>query len=205
MSGGMTPNRLAETIRSTPFEGRRRLVALAGPPASGKSTLAEEIAAQDPTFRVVPMDGFHLDNAILDARGMRARKGSPPTFDVAGFVHMVRRLATEDEVVIPAFDRALDKSINAAAVVGPEIDTVIVEGNYLLLDAPGWRDLMPLWDYAIQLDVAEDVLRDRLLQRWLSYGFSEAEARAKADANDLPNALYVKAHSLRPDLTVTTG
>lgn len=150
------------------------------------------------------MDGFHLDNAILDARGLRARKGSPQTFDAAGFVHLIRRLRTEDEVVIPAFDRALDKSINCAAIVGPDVETVVVEGNYLLLDAPVWRELKPLWDYSVQLDVPEDVLRARLMERWLSFGFSEEDARIKAEANDLPNAAFVRAHSLPADLTIST-
>lgn len=198
----MTPNQLASTIRSLPFTGRRRLVALAGPPASGKSTLAEELAAQNPAFRVVPMDGFHLDNAVLDARGLRDRKGAPETFDAIGFLHLIRRLRSEAEVIIPAFDRALDRSINGAAVVGPEIETVIVEGNYLLLDAPVWRDLAQLWDYSVQLDVPEQVLRARLIERWLSHGFSEAEARAKAEANDLPNAAVVRERTLPADLTI---
>jgi pantothenate kinase len=201
----MTPSALATQITSIAFDGRRRLVAVAGPPASGKSTLAEELAAHDPSFRVVPMDGFHLDNAVLEARGLLARKGSPQTFDAAGFVHLIRRLQTEDEVVIPAFDRALDKSINGAAVVGPDVTTVIVEGNYLLLDAPFWRDLAALWDYSIQLVVPEDVLRARLMQRWLSYGFSEADARTKAEANDLPNAAFVTAHSLNADLRIASS
>jgi pantothenate kinase len=201
----MTPSALATQITSIPFEGRRRLVAVAGPPASGKSTLAEDLATQDPAFRVVPMDGFHLDNVVLEARGLLARKGSPQTFDAAGFVHLIRRLRTEDEVVIPAFDRALDKSINGAAVVGPDVTTVIVEGNYLLLDAPVWRELAALWDYSIQLDVPEDVLRARLMQRWLSYGFSEADALSKAEANDLPNAAFVRAHSLNADLRIASS
>jgi pantothenate kinase len=51
------------------------------------------------------MDGFHLDNAILTARGLLPRKGAPETFDALGFVRMVERLGTDAEVVIPGFDR----------------------------------------------------------------------------------------------------
>jgi len=67
----------------------RRLIAIAGAPASGKSTLAarvvEGLNAQVPgRAAVVPMDGFHLDDTVLSARGDLARKGAPHTFDVLG-------------------------------------------------------------------------------------------------------------------------
>ncbi|MFP7675581.1 nucleoside triphosphate hydrolase [Marivita sp. S0852] len=199
----MTPDALFSQIQHVPFSGRRRLVALCGGPASGKSTLAEALAGMQDTCAVVPMDGFHLDNRVLEQRGLRARKGAPQTFDAAGFVHLIRRLRTEDEIVIPVFDRSRDLVLGGAAVVGPEVETVVVEGNYLLLDAPHWRDLSDLWDFSIQLSVPQDVLRDRLVQRWVSYGFSEAEALARAQSNDLPNAAFVAAHALPADLVVT--
>jgi len=55
-------------------EGRpRKLIALGGPPCSGKSNmarrLADKLTAAGRTTQVVPMDGFHLDNRILQARG----------------------------------------------------------------------------------------------------------------------------------------
>ena len=52
--------------------------ALLGPSGCGKSTLATELArrlsAQRRKTIVVPMDGFHLDNAILETRGLTQRK-----------------------------------------------------------------------------------------------------------------------------------
>ena len=87
---------LADRVHARRADQPRVLVALAGAPGSGKSTLATELARrlrdQRLACEVVPMDGFHLDNAVLDARGLRARKGSPETFDADGFVHLVRRL-----------------------------------------------------------------------------------------------------------------
>ncbi len=55
----------------------RRLIAISGPPAAGKSTLAQALAAARPAATVVPMDGFHLDNSLLDAAGLRGQKGAP--------------------------------------------------------------------------------------------------------------------------------
>jgi len=71
----------------------RSLVAIAGAPGAGKSTLAAALVDRlGPEAALVPMDGFHLDNAILDARGRRFAKGSPDTFDVAGFEAALQRL-----------------------------------------------------------------------------------------------------------------
>lgn len=191
----MEIEQLGRRIAGHPFKGRRRLVAIAGPPASGKSTLAAAVVHQVPNSCVVPMDGFHLDNSILEQRGLLTRKGSPDSFDAMGFKHLIIRLTQEDEVVFPVFDRNLDRAIAGAGVVAAETQTVVVEGNYLLLDAPIWRDLGDYWDDTVQLEVPMPVLKKRLTQRWVDHGFTHSDALAKAAANDLPNAKFVAQHS----------
>tara|TARA_R110000787_G_scaffold130869_1_gene242810 strand:- start:147 stop:800 length:654 start_codon:yes stop_codon:yes gene_type:complete len=190
-------------IEATAFSGKRRLVALVGAPASGKSTLATALAARSDSIQVVPMDGFHLDNAILYERGLMHRKGASNTFDSAGFVHLVRRLKTEDDVVFPVFDRTRDLSIAGAGAIRPETTTLIVEGNYLMLDQPHWRDLAPLWDLSVRIDIPLDVLRQRLLQRWLDHGHDRAEAAEKTNRNDLPNATFMLEKSLPCDVVIS--
>ncbi|MEH6836898.1 MAG: nucleoside/nucleotide kinase family protein, partial [Falsihalocynthiibacter arcticus] len=127
---------ICTTLLAAPRKGRRRLVALAGAPASGKSTLAQDLAdrmtAAGCDTRVLPMDGFHLGNTQLHAQGNFAQKGAPQTFDVRGFLMLVARIQTEDEVFYPIFDRTLDAAIAAEGRVDKACDTVIVEGNYLL-------------------------------------------------------------------------
>lgn len=197
-------DRLVSRIRSAPLRGKRRLVAVAGAPASGKSTLAETLAGADPSFCMVPMDGFHLDNAVLRSRNLLHRKGAPETFDVAGLVHLVRRLTQDAEVIYPGFDRSLDRAIAGIGVVGPQTETVIIEGNYLLLDSPGWRDLVPLWDLSIRLDVPAETLETRLMQRWLDHGYSARDASEKVQQNDMINADTVIDKALAADITLTT-
>ena len=181
-------------------KGGRLIVALAGAPASGKSTLVEELAQTlGATAAVLPMDGYHLDNAVLDARGHRARKGAPWTFDVDGLARDLARVRADDApVLVPVFDRALDLSRGAAREIGPAVRIVLVEGNYLLLNDPPWTALAGFWDLSVMLTVPLDVLESRLIQRW--------EGRAGAAdwirLNDLPNARIVTERSRVADVTI---
>ena len=202
----MTPAQLAATIRAKAQAQGRFLTALAGPPGAGKSTLAAElVAALGQGAKAVPMDGFHYDDGVLIARGARARKGAPDTFDVAGFRHLLTRLRTEDEVAIPLFDRDLEISRAGADIVGPQDRILIVEGNYLLLNEAPWPDLAPLFDLTIWIDVPEAELDRRLMARWAHYGKTPDEARAWIDGNDMPNIRRVVAGSRPADLVIRQG
>lgn len=178
----------------------RSITAIAGAPASGKSTLAEDLVhrlnAEGPgSAAVFPMDGYHYDDAVLHARGQRPRKGAPFTFDVAGFGHMLTRLRanTEAEIAVPVFDRALEISRNAARIIPDTVRHLVVEGNYLLLDEAPWSDLRRHYDTSVFLRVPEGILKARLLDRWKD--LAGEDLRAKMDENDLPNALLVARQS----------
>ena len=195
---------LAEQVLASPRSGVRRLVALAGPPASGKSTqakiLANRLNEEGCSAQVLPMDGFHLHNEILVERGLLNSKGAPETFDMQGFLQLITRLHDEPEVYFPTFDRSRDIAIAAAGCVNKACDTVIVEGNYLLFDRPIWRDLRHHWDLALRLEVPEVILKRRLLERWLSYGLSPVQARRRAEENDLANARVIEEFTLPADI-----
>lgn len=199
---------LAERAQARRAAQPRVLVALAGGPGSGKSTLAaalvRRLREQRIPSEVVPMDGFHLDNAVLDARGLRQRKGAPETFDAQGFLHLVRRLKAGGEVVVPLFDRARDIAVAGAQVVPAACEVVVCEGNYLLFDEAPWSDLAPLWDVTARLDVPLSDLRARLIQRWLDHGLSRAAATRRAEGNDVPNARRVIERALPAELILAT-
>ncbi len=197
-----------ESLLTQQAEGKQLLVAIAGAPGSGKSTLAQALAtrlnAPVESAIVVPMDGFHLDNALLDARGHQAVKGAPHTFDVDGLYNLIKRLGSpvdhSSKIYIPLFDRLADLSRNAAGMVGPEHRIILVEGNYLLLQRSGWDALNGLFDLRIMLDVPLETLESRLIQRWLDHGHDEKTARQRALSNDLPNAHVVLQESAVPDV-----
>lgn len=189
--------------------GVRRFIAVAGPPGSGKSTYAEALCAtlnmQGRNAVVLPMDGYHYDNAILDQRGWRDRKDAPHTFDVAALERDLRRLRDADHsVFVPVFDRAQDLSRAFAREIPSECDYVIVEGNYLLLDMPPWQALRGLFDLTLFCAVAETILIKRLLDRWRGYGLPEPEVTKKVFENDLLNAASIGQHSVPADMMIET-
>ena len=149
------------------------------------------------------MDGFHLDDAVLRERGLLARKGAPETFDARGLVDIVRAIrAAREDVFVPLFDRSRELAIAAARAVTPKDRIILLEGNYLLLDQNPWRQLPALVDHTIMLMPPEDILRERLMRRWLDLGMPEEEARAKVMENDLPNGSVVRARSRTADVTL---
>ncbi|WP_299483746.1 nucleoside/nucleotide kinase family protein [uncultured Roseibium sp.] len=186
---------------------QRSITAVCGPPGAGKSTLSDELAAQlnekDPgSAAVFPMDGYHFDDLILNARGWRPRKGAPHTFDVGGFRQMLIRLKRneEDEIAVPVFDRSIEIARNSARVIPRSVRHLIVEGNYLLLDEAPWRDLGPLFDTTVFLNVPLTELERRLAERW--QGLSETDRKAKLEENDLPNARKVVSGSLPAEFQI---
>ena len=186
--------------------GRRHLIAIAGPPGSGKSTIAADVVGllerSGRAAALVTMDGFHLDNGVLVERGQLDRKGAPETFDLAGFATAIERLTQGGEVILPIFDRTRDDSIAGAQVVGADRDWLVIEGNYLLLDAPGWRDLAGRWTRSFHLRTPWEVLEARLTQRWLDHGKSPEDARNRALGFDIPNARRIERDSMQADMDV---
>ena len=178
----------------------RFLLGIAGPPGAGKSTVAAAVeqAANEqrgPGFAAVaPLDGFHLSNERLDELGLRGVKGAPETFDVEGFVHLLERVRNDpgSTILWPAFDRTIEQTVPDAIPITDSTRLVVTEGNYLLLDRPGWREVRPLLDEAWYVDAPRSVLRERLLARALA-GRTEAEAVAHVDGSDLRNAELIAA------------
>jgi len=181
----------------------RALLGIAGAPGAGKSTLAAAlVGALAGQAVLVPMDGFHLADAELDRLGRRDRKGAPDTFDVAGYVHLLRRLRErEDDVVwAPTFVRQQEQAVAGALAVPRDVPLVVTEGNYLLADG-GFAPVRDLLDETWFLDVDPVQRRQRLVTRHVQHGRSPAEAEQWVVSDDR-NAALVEATRDRADLVV---
>jgi pantothenate kinase len=188
------------------FSSRRHIIAIAGAPGSGKSTASEILTAQlnavcPGSAAILPMDGYHYDDVILNERGLRSRKGAPDTFDVGGLKQMLTRLKQndEDEIAAPVFDRSLELSRGSARMIANTVRVIVVEGNYLLLNRRPWSELRSAFDTTVMIKTSEEVLRERLTKRWKDYALSPDEVNAKVELNDLLNGRFVLNNSITPD------
>ncbi|WP_107676745.1 nucleoside triphosphate hydrolase [Agrobacterium sp. LAD9] len=200
---GLTLKRLAGA------KGRRVMIAIAGAPGSGKSTIAEHVvdvlnAGEGVSAALFPMDGFHCDDAVLEEMKRRPFKGAIDTFDAHGLRHMLERLkANEDDVVaVPVFDRAIEIARAGGRLIPQSVDIIVCEGNYLLASQSPWDRLKQIFDLTVFVDVDEDDLRARLRDRWRSFGLGEDEINRKVEENDLPNGRFIISSSTEPDLRI---
>ncbi|KAJ5960823.1 uncharacterized protein N7479_007973 [Penicillium vulpinum] len=224
--------RLADAIRNhaDAHPKSRFLVAIAGIPGSGKTTTAEAVVQQlnqNSTSRaaLLSMDGFHLSRAALDQlpnpKEAHIRRGAPWTFDVSRFVAFISRLRTwadetplaapysgtwspEDVICAPTFDHEAKDPVEDGISITPDASIIIIEGNYLLLDEPGWCELAALVDYRVFVDSDPLEARSRLAERHLRAGIEKTleDGYRRVDSNDSLNAMSIREKLLATDMIV---
>ncbi|KAJ5550331.1 hypothetical protein N7461_005029 [Penicillium sp. DV-2018c] len=224
--------RLADAIRNqaAAHPKSRYLVAIAGIPGSGKTTTAEAVVQQlnqSSTSRtaLLSMDGFHLSRAALDQlpdpKEAYARRGAPWTFDVRRFVDFVGRLRTwadetplaapysgnwssEEVMYAPTFDHQVKDPVEDGIAITPDASIIIIEGNYLLLDDPDWREIAELVDYRVFVDTDPLEARGRLAERHLRAGIEKTleDGYRRVDSNDFLNGASIREKLLAPDMIV---
>lgn len=195
--------------------GRRIVVFLAAPPATGKSTLVNfltTLAAKTPDLTpitAVGMDGFHhyqdylLSHTVMrDGKEipMTLVKGSPISFDLKALKERISRVKTEASCPWPEYNRKIHNPVDDAVRI--EGDIVLIEGNYLLLDEEGWRDLKDYADYTVRILADEKDVRDRLIWRRTVNGVPQDEAVYLVDTNDIPNVRLCMEKSMDGDITL---
>ncbi|XP_014554009.1 hypothetical protein COCVIDRAFT_40035 [Bipolaris victoriae FI3] len=201
---------------------QRMLVALAGVPGAGKSTVSDalliELAARGiKDVAIVPMDGFHYTREVLsafaDADVAFKRRGAPFTFDAEGCVKLVKSLKTapvttdgEEDLCIsaPTFDHAAKDPVENGISISSRTRLIIVEGNYTLLKQKPWDEIAEICDERWFVDAPVEVVRDRLAQRHLAAGIesSKAAAIARAEENDIPNGELIRSLLIEPDVII---
>lgn len=198
----ITLEELITRARALAAAGERRILGVTGAPGAGKSTVAEAIqAALGDACVLVPMDGYHLANEVLEDLGRRDRKGAADTFDAAGYVTLLKRLhdQRDDVVYAPRFRREIEEPIANAIPVRRDTPLVITEGNYLLMESGDFTRVAPLLDESWYLVPDESVRQERLIARHISYGKDPDAAREWALGSDERNAQLIHKTAARAD------
>ena len=141
------------------------------------------------------MDGFHLRDTELRRLGRYQRKGAIDTFDAAGYVNLLRRLHSREDVIVyaPLFDRSIEESIGSAIPIPRDVPLIITEGNYLLLEDPDWRPVRDLLDESWYVEPGDEERRRRLIARHVQFGRAPHEAHERSHGVDERNAEIIKA------------
>ena len=194
-------------------KGSRVIVMLAAPPGTGKSTLVsflEYLAKStipDKRVQSVGMDGFHLRQEYLlthtveldgEQIPMARIKGAPITFDLDALTRKIWEVSEGNICRWPHYDRQLHDPVDNAITITADI--VLIEGNYLLLDMDGWRDLSRFADYTIVLTADEDMLRERLIGRKMKTGMMREDAEHFVAFSDMPNVRLCLDKTMKADL-----
>ena len=190
--------------------GRKILVYLAAPPATGKSSLLlflEELSkttAGVSPIRALGMDGFHYpaeylkSNTItLDGKEILLNeiKGAPETFDVDLLQEKLREVkigGTDWNI----YDRRIHDVVPNALSVEDEI--ILLEGNYLLLKDSRWTNIRAMADYSVFISADANFLKERLISRKVQGGLAREEAEKfylKSDSKNVERILNDSAEA----------
>lgn len=197
-------------------KGRRMIVYMAAPPGVGKSTLSmflEYLSKNDEKIKckiqAIGMDGFHYKrdyikshNTVVDGVEvpMKKVKGCPETFDLEKLENKVSMIEDND-ILWPIYDRKLHDVVEDQVVVNGDI--IIIEGNWLLLNEEGWKELQEYCDYSIFIKADESMLKDRLINRKIMGGLSEDEAKIFYENSDRKNIYRVLNNKSKSDLELS--
>jgi pantothenate kinase len=190
-------------------QSTRSLIGIVGKPGAGKSTVVEEIEKRykPNEVSIIPMDGFHLSNEELIELGRRDRKGAPDTFDVEGFISLIKKVKHESQVdhKFPIFHREIEASVSDEGAVPKESKVVVIEGNYLFSEDHNWNGVFPLLDHTWFIEINDEVRIERLIARHIRYGKTPEAAENWSRGSDETNARFIELTTHRASNIIKLG
>ncbi|CZR46805.1 uncharacterized protein FPRO_12256 [Fusarium proliferatum ET1] len=197
----------------------RSIIILAGPPGSGKSTIASQVVQRinslhrTPIAKVLPMDGYHYSRSHLDSLPnhveAHARRGAYWTFDGQAVLGMVKQLHESRErpfatLYMPSFDHEIKDPVPDAIVISPDVKIVLVEGNWLLYNQHPWNQIVNYADDTWFVDVDPQLALQRVAKRHVACGIERTleTAMGRARNNDMKNGEDIRRGLIQPNIIV---
>ena len=191
--------------------GRRLIVYIAGPCGAGKTTISlllESLVSSNTDYsaQAVGIDGFHYSHEYLSSHYllrdgekilMRDVKGSAETYDFEKLYNKITALKQSD-VYFPGYDRIIHDVAEDFTYVENQI--IFIEGNWLLLDEPRWKELVRFCDYSIFVEADRETLINRLTERKIMGGLGKEEAKKFVTRSDAKNIDRILNRRFKSDL-----
>ena len=159
----------------TPF-----VIGVAGSVSVGKSTTSRMLKALlaqtpgHPRVDLVTTDGFLYPNAVLEERGLMARKGFPESYDRAALLRFVMAVKSgEAEVAAPVYSHLIYDIVPDEQIVIRRPQILIVEGLNVLqpprrrLDGYLSLAISDFFDFSVYVDAAQGHLRQWYIERFM--------------------------------------
>ena len=208
---------IAECILKSCLPSRRVVVAVAGPPGSGKTAFASTLTAVTNALAakelaiMVGLDGWHFPNEYLDRHQveregrmipLRQIKGSPETYNFKSIKSFLSQAPFSEQLVFPVYSREKHDPIPEAGIINSAHRVLILEGNYWLLDEDPWKTLQNGFDLRIALVATPETLIDGLRTRQLRSRKPIDWIEEHIRQVDLVNINLVLSHLITADVVV---
>jgi len=135
------------------------LVGIAGPSASGKSTVSKMLIEKYPSAARIDLDDFFFSKDTFPHHNGWSNWELPQNLDFSKLHSTLLALIKGRTVTVPDYSKKEGKAVGEK-IVGPK-DLIIAEGFYLFHD----RKIRDLFDFKIFLDLPEYIQMKRRLER----------------------------------------
>jgi type I pantothenate kinase len=150
------------------------IVAVAGSVAVGKSTFARVLQAlmarwpDHPRVALVTTDGFLQSNAVLQERGLMARKGFPESYDLRQMIRFLAEVKAGERVVsAPVYSHVAYDIVPGKMQTVERPDVLIFEGLNVLQTGNAAVVASDFFDFSVYIDAAQEDIARWYLDRFL--------------------------------------
>lgn len=187
---------------------RPYIVGISGPPGCGKSSFSALfkvlLKKEGVSSYILPLDGFHYKNEDLSKRTvsvnnrtlfLNEKKGAKETYDTQKLLLYMKKLREQKDFYWPLYLRTIHDPFEEGIFLCNWNSLFILEGNYLFIKTPPWKDLKSYFHKKIFILPKKQFLKKRLITRKCLGGYSKKNARKHFKCTDSPNIEEVLGNS----------